>query len=331
ALLPTGRTCDDSWIAASALIPVTQQMRFLIAIRPGLMSPTLTARMVASFDQYSNGRLLLNVVTGGDPVELAGDGLHLKHDERYDLTGEFLHIFRQILSGESVDFTGRYLQVQDARLFRPGVQKPHPELWFGGSSPAGHRIAAEHVDVSLTWGEPPQDVAAKIAEVKSLAAAAGRTLRFGLRVHIIVRETDQQAWQAADGLLKYVSDESIAAAQKTFSRFDSEGQRRMTRLHGGRRDRLEISPNLWAGVGLVRGGAGTALVGNPETVAARLLEYAALGIEAFILSGYPNLEEAYRVAELLFPLLPIDDQPKRATAAYVGPFGDSPVSPAWRG
>jgi alkanesulfonate monooxygenase len=312
ALLPTGRTCDDSWITASTLIPSTQRMRFLIAVRPGLMTPTMAARMVATFDQYSGGRLLLNVVTGGDPVELAGDGLHLKHDERYALTGEFLTIFRRVLAGESVDFNGTYLQVQDAKLFRPGLQKPYPELWFGGASPAGHRIAAEHVDVSLTWGEPPDAVAAKIAEVRELAAS----------VHIIVRETDKEAWQAADDLLRYVSDESIAAAQKTFARFDSEGQKRMSQLHGGKRDRLEISPNLWAGVGLVRGGAGTALVGNPETVAARLKEYAKLGIECFILSGYPNLEEAYRVAELLFPLLPLDHLPKQTTAAYSGPFGD---------
>jgi alkanesulfonate monooxygenase len=325
ALLPTGRTCDDSWIAASALIPATQRMRFLIAVRPGLMTPTMAARMVATFDQYSGGRLLLNVVTGGDPVELAGDGLHLKHDERYALTGEFLTIFRRVLAGESVNFNGTYLQVQDAKLFRPGLQKPYPELWFGGASPAGHRIAAEHVDVSLTWGEPPEAVAAKIAEVRELAASVGRTLRFGLRVHIIVRETDKEAWQAADGLLRYVSDESIAAAQKTFARFDSEGQKRMTQLHGGNRDRLEISPNLWAGVGLVRGGAGTALVGNPETVAARMKEYAELGIECFILSGYPNLEEAYRVAELLFPLLPVEHLPQPTAAAYAGPFGDSRI------
>jgi alkanesulfonate monooxygenase len=216
-LLPTGRTCDDAWITASALMPMTQRMRFLVAIRPGLMSPTITARMVATFDQYSGGRLLLNVVTGGDPVELAGDGLHLKHDERYALTGEFLHIFRRILAGESVDFNGAYLQVQEAKLFRPGQQRPYPELWFGGASPAGHRIAAEHVDVSLTWGEPPAAVAAKNQEVRELAASVGRTLRFGLRVHIIVRDTDKEAWQAAEDLLRYVSDESIAAAQKTFA------------------------------------------------------------------------------------------------------------------
>jgi alkanesulfonate monooxygenase len=322
ALLPTGRTCDDPWIVASALIPLTQRMRFLVAIRPGLMSPTISARMVATFDRYSAGRLLLNVVTGGDPVELAGDGLHLKHEERYALTDEFLSIFRRVLAGEAVDHTGKYLDVNDAKLYRSGVQKPYPEIWFGGSSAAGHQVAAEHVDVYLTWGEPPADVASKLAEVQALAAARGRKLRFGLRIHVIVRETEKEAWAAADDLIRYVTDESIAAAQKSFARFDSVGQKRMAQLHDGRRESLEISPNLWAGVGLVRGGAGTALVGEPETVAARLREYASLGIDTFILSGYPHLEEAYRVAELLFPLLGDGEPATRAQESYVGPFGD---------
>jgi alkanesulfonate monooxygenase len=322
ALLPTGRTCDYPWIVAATLIPLTRRMRFLVAIRPGLMSPTISARMVATFDRYSDGRLLSNVVTGGDPVELAGDGLHLKHEERYALTDEFLSIFRRVLAGEAVDHAGKYLDVQDARLYRSGVQKPYPEIWFGGSSAAGHQVAAEHVDVYLSWGEPPADVASKLAEVQALAAARGRTLRFGLRVHVIVRETEAEAWAAADDLVRYVTDESIAAAQKSFARFDSVGQRRMAELHGGRRESLETSPNLWAGVGLVRGGAGTALVGDPETVAARLQEYASLGIETFILSGYPHLEEAYRVAELLFPLLGAGEPADRAQESYVGPFGD---------
>jgi alkanesulfonate monooxygenase len=202
------------------------------------------------------------------------------------------------------------------------VQKPYPEIWFGGSSAAGHQVAAEHVDVYLTWGEPPADVASKLAEVQALAAVRGRELRFGLRVHVIVRETEREAWAAADDLIRYVTDESIAAAQKSFARFDSVGQKRMAQLHDGRRESLEISPNLWAGVGLVRGGAGTALVGDPETVAARLLEYASLGIDTFILSGYPHLEEAYRVAELLFPLLGDGEPATRAQESYVGPFGD---------
>jgi alkanesulfonate monooxygenase len=322
ALLPTGRTCDDPWIVAAALVPLTRRMRFLVAIRPGLMSPTISARMVATFDRYSDGRLLLNVVTGGDPVELAGDGLHLKHEERYALTDEFLSIFRRVLAGEAVDHAGKYLDVHDAKLYRSGVQKPYPEIWFGGSSAAGHQVAAEHVDVYLSWGEPPADVASKLAEVQALAAARGRTLRFGLRIHVIVRETEAEAWAAADDLVRYVTDESIAAAQKSFARFDSVGQRRMAELHGGRRESLEISPNLWAGVGLVRGGAGTALVGDPETVAARLREYASLGIDTFILSGYPHLEEAYRVAELLFPLLGDGTTAERGQESYVGPFGD---------
>src|SRR4029077_8383768 len=154
------------------------------------------------------------------------------------------------------------------------------------------------------------------------AAKRGRKLSFGIRLHVIVRETNEEAWKAADDLIKHVTDDTIASAQKIFSRMDSVGQQRMLQLHGGRRDKLEISPNLWAGVGLVRGGAGTALVGDPETVAARLKEYAALGIDTFILSGYPHLEEAYRVAELLFPLLPVDHLPKPTAASYVGPFGD---------
>jgi alkanesulfonate monooxygenase len=189
------------------------------------------------------------------------------------------------------------------------VQKPHPPLYFGGSSKVAIELAARQVDVYLTWGEPPALVAEKIAQVRRRAEELGRNIRFGIRLHIIVRETAQKAWNAANELIQYVDDETVANAQKSLARFDSEGQKRMSALHGGSRDNLEISPNLWAGVGLVRGGAGTALVGDPETVAQRLLEYSDLGIETFILSGYPHLEESYRVAELLFPLLPFANRP----------------------
>jgi alkanesulfonate monooxygenase len=143
------------------------------------------------------------------------------------------------------------------------------------------------------------------------------------RVHVIVRETNVAAWAAADDLVRHLDDTAIAAAQKAFSQFESEGQRRMAALHGGRRESLEVSPNLWAGVGLVRGGAGTALVGDPEIVAGRMLAYADLGIETFILSGYPHLEEAYRVAELLFPLLPVERPNASFEHNMTGPFGET--------
>lgn len=315
ALLPTGRSCEDAWVVASTLMSATKRMKFLVAVRPGLVSPTLAARMAASFDRLSEGRLLVNVVTGGDPVELAADGVHLSHDERYLVTDEFLHIWRKLMAGESVTFAGRYLDVTDAKLLLPSVQQPYPPLYFGGSSPAAQEVAAQHVDVYLTWGEPPAQVAEKVAEMRRQAAAAGRTLRFGIRLHVIVRPTARAAWQAADEMLEYLDDTTIAAAQQTLARHDSHGQQRMQALHQGRRDQLEISPNLWAGVGLVRGGAGTALVGDPETVAERMCEYAALGIDTFILSGYPHLEEAYRVAELLFPLLPLQSESAAATPA----------------
>ncbi|MDB5056496.1 MAG: SsuD [Bacilli bacterium] len=326
-LLPTGRSCEDAWVTASTLIPATKYLKFLVAVRPGLMSPTVAARMAATFDRLSNGRLLVNVVTGGDPVEQAGDGLFLDHDSRYELTDEFLTIWRHALQGEEVNFEGDYLSIKGGKVLYPPVQTPYPPLYFGGSSPIAQQVAVDHVDVYLTWGEPPDQVAEKIAQVRKLAAEKGKTVRFGIRLHVIVRQTEQEAWAAADQLIQFLDEDTIASAQKVFARMDSEGQKRMSQLHLGDRANLEISPNLWAGVGLVRGGAGTALVGDPETVTARMKEYAALGIETFIFSGYPHLEEAYRVAELLFPLLPLtnrnEEEGNRALhTTFASPFGE---------
>lgn len=323
-LLPTGRSCEDSWVVASAVAPWTERLRYLVAVRPGLQSPSVAARMTATLDRITNGRLLINVVTGGDPVENKGDGIFFAHDERYEVTREFLNVYSDLLAGETVDFEGKHIRIEDGRLLFKPVQSPRPPLYFGGSSDPGIDVAVDTVDKYLTWGEPPAQVAEKINRVKAVAEKRGRKLSFGLRVHVIVRETNAEAWKAADDLIKHVTDETIASAQKIFSRMDSVGQKRMLQLHGGRRDKLEISPNLWAGVGLVRGGAGTALVGDPETVAARIKEYQDVGIDTFILSGYPHLEEAYRFAELVFPLLSLA-QAGDVTPINVntGPFGET--------
>ncbi len=322
--MPTGRTCEDAWIAASSLILATERLKFLVALRPGVVSPSQAARQTATFDRLSGGRLLNNVVTGSDPVELAGDGGFLAHAERYANTAEFLTVWRRLLAGDTVDFEGKHICVKGAKLLFPPVQSPYPPLYIGGSSAAAHELAAEQINVYLTSGEPPAAVAQKIADVRQRTTALGRGIRFGIRLHVIVRETNAEAWRAAESLISRLDDATIERAQQAFARSDSEGQRGMAQLHGGSRTALEISPNLWAGVGLVRGGAGAALVGDPETVAARFKEYAALGIDTFVLSGYPHPEEAYQVAERLFPLLPVESRtPKASPALYPSPLGDT--------
>ena len=324
-LIPTGKSCDDPFITAAALASHTERLRFLVALRPGVASPTYVARQAAALDRISNGRYLVNIVTGGNPGELAGDGIFLPHDERYAHTAEFLTIYSRLLRGEKVDFEGKYLKVNGARLDFPPVQVPSPPIWFGGSSDAAIEVAGEHVDTYLTWGEKLEDVKLKLDAVRQHARSFGRSVKFGLRIHLIVRETEEEAWAAADKLIRHLPDEAIEAAQKKFAtESDSVGQKQMSALHGsGRRDNLVIAPNLWTGIGLVRGGAGTALVGDPETVAKRLREYQALGIETVIASGYPHLEEAYQTAELLFPKLGITPGSQLRHTTAPGEFGVS--------
>ncbi len=255
-----------------------------------------------------------------------------RYTERYALSREFLTIWRELLErshrGESFDFEGTQLRVKGSKLLYPPVTRPYPPVFFGGSSPEAHELAAEQLDTYLTWGEPPAAVAEKVADIRARAARHGRTLTFGIRLHVIVRETEDEAWRAAADLVSHLDEATVTAAQQKFAQMDSVGQRRMAELHRGRfnranvREGLEVSPNLWAGVGLVRGGAGTALVGNPRQVADRIQEYAALGLEHFIFSGYPHLEEAHRVAELVFPLLPLSLRERLPQQTLTGPFGE---------
>ncbi|GAA2788920.1 LLM class flavin-dependent oxidoreductase [Saccharopolyspora taberi] len=319
ALTPTGAWCEDAWLSTAMLTEVTERLKFLVAFRPGLLSPTLGAQMAATFQRHSGGRLLLNVVTGGESQEQRAYGDFLDKNARYARTDEFLHVVRGLWRGERVDLDGEHVQVEGAELRR--TPDPVPEIYFGGSSPAAGDVAAKHADVYLTWGEPPAQVAEKIAWVRKLAAGQGRDPRFGIRLHVISRDTSEQAWAEARRLLDAIDPETIARVQGGLARSESEGQKRMLELHGGSTSNLEIYPNLWAGVGLVRGGAGTALVGSHAEVAERIEEYHAVGIDEFVLSGHPHLEEAYWFGEGVLPIL-------ARKGLWQHPAGDAEATPA---
>lgn len=309
-LTPTGLWCEDAWLSTAMLIGSTESLKYLVALRPGLISPTLAAQMAATFQWQSGGRLLLNVVTGGESTEQRALGDFLDKDARYARCGEFLDIVRRLwTSQDPVSVTGEHLRVEAASLARR--PDPLPPVFFGGSSAHAGQVASRFADTYLTWGEPPEQVRAKLDWIRGLAAEQGRSLSYGIRLHVISRDTSEQAWAEAQRLLGALNPATVAAAQESLARSESEGQQRMRALHGGGGQyasgadarRLEIYPNLWSGVGLVRGGAGTALVGSHAEVAERIAEYADLGLDHFILSGYPHLEEAYIFGEGVRPLL----------------------------
>jgi alkanesulfonate monooxygenase len=305
-LTPTGTFCEDAWLVTAALLRETERLKFLVAFRPGVINPVLAAQMAAAYQRISGGRLMLNVVTGGSPDEQARFGDHEPKDERYARTEEFLRVVRGTWEQPPFDFSGRFFDVRGA-LVKGGVS-PQPSIYFGGSSGPAGPVAAEHADVYLTWGEPPELVAEKLDWVRGLAAERGRTLRFGLRVHTISRDTSEEAWRHAQWLLDGLDPAKVAAAQEQLRSSESTGQARMLALHGGRTayadaHDLEVSPGLWSGVGLVRGGAGTSLVGSHDEVADTIAEYHALGIDEFILSGYPHVEEAWWFGEGVMPRL----------------------------
>jgi len=311
-LVPTGAQCEDGWLATAALAQETRRLKFLVAFRPGFELPAYAAQKAASLQAFSGNRLLLNVVTGGNAAEQQAYGDFLDHDARYGRTAEFLHTVRQLWRGPRQDHAGEHYRVEQGGLAAP--LPVTPPIYFGGASAAAEQVAARHSDVYLLWGETPDMLKERITRVRGLARAAGRELRFGVRLHVIARATEQQAWVQAAKLLHEVPREAIERSRRHLARSEAVGQHRMLGLYDGGpihdvRD-LEVAPNLWAGVGLVRGGAGTALVGSYAQVAERIQQYHdELGISAFILSGYPNLEESLRFGERVVPLL---ERPREA-------------------
>ncbi len=309
-LVPTGTHCLDAWMITLAVAQRTERIKFCVAFRPGLSSPVLTAQQANTYDAVTGGRLTVNVVTGSTPLDQKRYGDHLAHAERYERTEEFLDVVKALwTSDEPVSYSGKYYQIENATLYAKPVSKPHPTIFLGGSSEAGRRVGAKHADVHMMWAVAPEQVADDAADMRRRAEEAGRDdLRFGLRLHVMCRETKKEARRAAEALLEDSALENTGMWADQRNHSESEGQRRMNELYEGGSPWL--TDTLWMGVNKVRSGAAAMLVGTPEMVAAALKEYVDLGVRNFILSGWPHLEEAEIFGREVMPLLK-DTNPAR--------------------
>ena len=289
----------DAWTASIATLARTSGAGLLVAVRPGMFHPAIFAKMAATAAALFPGRLRINIVTGSNPAENAMYGDVETHDTRYARTHEFVDILRRLWTEPVVNYAGDFYQMTGAVL-EPKPNPPIP-IYVGGHSAPAQQLAAELSDVYLVWGDTLPSIAARLATMRKQEAAAGRTVKFGLRVHVVVRETEGEAWAAAERLISRIDPAVRAAFMAAAGSADSEGQQRQRALASG--PSLVVEDNLWAGVGIARTGVGVAIVGDPAQVEAKLRAYQALGISTFILSGYPHLEECRRFGELVMPRL----------------------------
>jgi alkanesulfonate monooxygenase len=314
---------NDAWTASVATLARTEGAGLLIAVRPGMFNPAVFAKMAATAATLFPGRVRINIVTGSNPAENAMYGDHETHDMRYSRTREWIALMRRLWSEPLVDFAGTFYQCQGAKL----EPKPNPAIpiYLGGHSESAQRLAAELADVYLVWADTLDGIAARLASMREAEALVGRRVPHGMRCHVIVRETEAEAWAAADRLISRIDPAVRAAFVEAAGRTDSEGQRRQIALSTG--SSLVVEDNLWAGVGLARTGVGLAIVGNPEQVERKLRAYQALGISTFILSGYPHLEECRRFGELVMPRLRASSAaPVTIRAEFARSDGVAPVT-----
>ena len=302
-LVPTGEGCLDAWMVAATLAQVTERIRFLVAFRPGFLSPPVAARMASTLDQLSGGRLLLNVVTGGHPHELETDGdVGVDHDARYRRTEEFLEVVLRSWHEKRWDHDGEFFSVRGGGIQQKPAQTPHPKIYLGGSSEQAMHTAAKYADVYLMWGEPVERMAERAAQAKKLAADLGRTIEVGTRFQIVCRETDDDARRDAEDIVGHIDEGFRERLRAHADRTDSVGQSRQNELwqqSGGD----WLTDVLWNGFARARIGASVALVGSGPSIKRALDEYVDAGIDTFILSGYRHDTEAERVGRHQLPLL----------------------------
>ncbi|MDG2111193.1 MAG: LLM class flavin-dependent oxidoreductase [Actinomycetota bacterium] len=303
-LVPVAFACWEAWITTAMMVPQTTSIDMLVAARPGVIAPTMMAKMISTFDQLSGGRVRINLIAGGGVQESRADGVYLDHDDRYELMDESVMLMKQCWEeSRPFDFEGRHLKVEGADIRPKPLQQPHPPFYIGGVSPPAIDLGAKHADVYLFWSNTFDQIRSDIDAVAAAAERHGRAgqIRYGLRSHVLVRDTPEEARRDAVALIADASDRMRSARQASMGNQSQADalMREVSQATAG--DDYWLSDTLWAGITTIRHGAGVTIVGSREQVIDTIQGYVDLGITSFCLSGYPHDEEAARFGELVMP------------------------------
>lgn len=311
-LIPVGTVCWEAWITGAFMAARSSKIKPLIAARPGYINPVLLAKMITTFDQMSGGRICINLIAGQNESEVEGEGIKYAKEERYEVMEEEVRILKTLWTNRGpVDFDGKFHKLTQAQIRPRMLQQPYPKFYLGGGSRQAWEISAKHSDVHLFWGDTPERIAQNIADIRNLAKAHGREeqIGFGMRLQVICREREQDAWDAAETLVKGATAKQKEQMKTLYTR--SAANQRVQELAREYGDL--IMPHLWTGITRVRPGAGIAVVGDPQQCAATLQQFIDAGCHSFCLSGYLHDEEAERFGRLIRPLL-VQRNPGRMAA-----------------
>lgn len=320
-LLPSGWIAgQDPMTFATAMAAQTRQINQLVALRMGEVWPPMLARAIATADHIAQGRLAINIISSDLP------GLKESNEDRYERSSEIIQILQKLWTTDGpLEWKGRFynFKLPTCEPAKPFQQGGGPLLYFGGISPAAQELCAKHCDVFLMWPETEDRLAATMQGMSALAAKHGRAIDYGLRIHVIVRETEAEARAAAKRLISKLDLTKGQAIKERSQDSQSAGVTRQDELRAKADEDLFIEEHLWSGVGLARSGCGSALVGNPDQVLEKLNRYIDMGMRAFIFSGYPHLEECDLFAKHVLPRLPkcrLNEVQQRRVAQPVTPL-----------
>ena len=300
-LVPVGAPCWEAFTASAMAVAKTRRIKALVASRPGYIAPVQFAKMVATFDQLSGGRIAVNLIAGQSEAETRAEGIALAKEDRYAMMAEEVAIMKALWSGQPVDYAGRFHTLSGARVAPPSLQQPSPRFYLGGGSMEAWEVSARHADVHLFWGDTPERIAQNITQLRAMAEAHGRgdALQFGMRLQICCRETEAEAWASAEALVAGVTEAQTEKLRAHVAASAANARvQELAREHGAL-----IAQHLWTGISRARPGAGIMVVGDPAQCAATLQRFVDAGCTSFCLSGYLHDEEAARFARWVRPIM----------------------------